>query len=130
MKRSFGILAMVLSAILMGCNSENRDWSARVISQSPNPANGYYNTSPQRAEVIKDRCGLLHSSCVSVRLLNETGFANAQGGRLFTYRGNARTISISWIDAKTLEIRCQPCDPKKIERKQTQVNFTHIEYKL
>lgn len=130
MNRSFGVVALILSASLSGCSSENKDWSALVLSKAENPANGYYNTTPQRAEVIADRCGLLHSSCVSVRLLDETGFANAQGGRFFTYKGNAQAVSISWIDAKTLEVRCQRCEAKKIALKQTQVNSTHIEYKL
>jgi hypothetical protein len=130
MKRSFGILALTLMVSLIGCHSESGDWSARVLAEAENPNNGQYNFGSQRAEVIADRCGLLHPSCASVRLLDETGFANAQGGRFFTYTGDSQAISIRWIDPKTLEVRCQGCEAKKIQRKQTQVNFTHIEYKL
>jgi hypothetical protein len=130
MKRLLGILALSFGVTLIGCSSANQDWSAHVLSQAENPANGNYNFTSQRAEVIADRCGVFHSSCVSVRLLDETGFANAQGGRLFTYRGESRAVSIVWINAKTLEVRCQSCDAKKVVQKQTQVNFIHIDYKL
>jgi len=119
MARTFHILTVALMGLSIGCDAEVENWNAHILSQSPNPA-----------EVIDDHCGFFRRSCVSARLIDETGFANAQGGRFFTYRGDPRAISISWKDAKTLQVRCQPCDAKRIERQMKEVNFTHIEYEL
>jgi hypothetical protein len=130
MARTFHILTLALMGLLIGCDAEVDNWNARILSQSPNPNNGAHNFTSQRAEVIDDHCGFFRRSCVSARLLDETGFANAQGGRFFTYLGDPRAISISWKDAKTLQVRCRPCDAKRIERQMKEVNFTHIEYEL
>jgi len=130
MARTFHILTLALMGLLIGCDAEVENWNAHILSQSPNPNNGAHNFTSQRAEVIDDHCGFFRRSCVSVRLLDETGFANAQGGRLFTYRGDSQAISINWQDEKTLRVRCKSCDSKKIERQLTQVNFVSIRYEL
>jgi hypothetical protein len=130
MKTSLKITVLIFFSLLVGCDHESTNWDAHVLAKAENPKNGYFDFTDQRAEVVSDRCGFLLSQCVSVRLLDETGFANAQGGRLFTYRGDSQAISINWQDAKTLRIRCKSCDPKKIERQLTQVNFVSIKYEL
>jgi hypothetical protein len=107
----------------MGCNSDNKGWDAPVLSHAEN-----HSPLTERAEVITDHCGALRSSCTSVRLLDETGYANAQGGRLFTYRGKPKLITVSWKDENTLQVNCQSCDLKKIDRQLQKVNFTYIEY--
>ena len=130
MKTSLKTTVLIFFCFLVGCSQESTNWNAHVLAKAANPKNGYYNFTDQRAEVVSDRCGFLHSQCVSVRLLDETGFANAQGGRFFTYRGDSQAISITWQDEKTLRVRCKSCDPKKIERQLTQVNFVSIRYEL
>jgi hypothetical protein len=124
------ITVLIFFGLLVGCSQESTDWDAHVLAKAENPKNGHFNFTDQRAEVVSDRCGFLHSQCVSVRLLDETGFANTQGGRFFTYRGDSQAISINWQDEKTLQVRCKSCDPKKIERQLTQVNFVSIKYEL
>jgi hypothetical protein len=130
MMRSLKILTLGCMSLFAGCDAEVANWNAPVLSKAENPSNGAYNFTSSRAEVIAYHCGLLHSSCVSVRLLDETGFANSQGGRLFTYRGIPQAISIRWKDPQTLLVSCHLCNPKKIERKLTEVNYTHIKYEI
>jgi hypothetical protein len=130
MKNSLKITVLIFISHLVGCNHESTNWDAHVLAKAEMPKNGYFNFADQRAEVVSDRCGFLHSQCVSVRLLDETGFANAQGGRLFTYRGDSEAISINWQDEKTPRVQCKSCDPRKIELQLTQVNFVSIRYEL
>ncbi len=126
----FAYLVLACTVLIAGCDAEAANWNAYVLSNAENPKNGQHDFTPSRAEVIADRCGFWHSSCVSVRILDETGFANAQGGRLFTYRGNPQLVAVSWDDAQTLRVKCQSCDPKKITRQLARVNFTNIRYEL
>ena len=130
MNRVLTILALGCATLLVGCQAGDANWSASVLAKAENPNNGRHNFTSQRAEVIADHCGLFHPNCSSVRLLDETGFANAQGGRLFTYLGHPQDVSIGWLNEKTLQVRCRACDTKKIKRQLAQVNLVHIEYEL
>ena len=130
MSKAINIVLLMSLGFVAGCDLNVSNWDATVIAKAENPKNGEHNFTPQRAEVIADRCGVFRSSCVSVRLLDVTGFANDQGGRLFTYRGDPKTVSITWQDSGMLRVRCTSCDPKKIERQLTRVNFVSIKYDL
>jgi hypothetical protein len=123
-------VVFVLTAVLAGCSSSDSGWNARVLAQAENPRNGDNNFSPIRVEVIADHCGLFNRSCTSIRLIDETGFANSDGGRLFTYKGKRERVAVTWKDSQTLQVSCTACDKKQIERQLSQVNFIHIEYKL
>ena len=123
-------LFLLSISLLSGCSRKGKDWSAHVVSKAENPRNGQANFTSARAEVIDDNCGLFHPSCISVRLLDETGLANEHGGRVFTYMGRSESVTVQWKDASTLKIRCNHCDSRDVKTQLATINFTHIEYEL
>lgn len=53
-------------------------------------------------------------------------YRNDENGVFGTY-GNPR-LSISWVDRKTLSIKCSDCDPKKIQGQNTKVGDITVMY--
>ena len=123
---------MAVAMTMTGCEadiSHSSDWKAPVLATAENPHNGMHNFTPTRAEVIADRCGLLRRSCTSVRLLDETGYANANGGRVFTY-ARVAPIAIKWADDKTLTIKCETCKQASVMKQLPSNHFFQLKYEM
>ena len=123
-----GLLAAAgLVSLTVGCSTES-DWDLPVIAKAENPRNGYADFTSQCAEVVQDKCGFLRRACVSVRLLDETGWANSNGGRVFSYALSSPNLHVEWADAKRLHIVCTGCDQDRVRLELATINSTQITY--
>jgi hypothetical protein len=118
------MVLLVLCSLLAGC-SDKSSWDSKVVSAQENPRNGDPNFGPVRAEIAEHRCGLLHEKCMTVRLVNESGYDD-----IFTYVGDDQLLKIRWTTPKNLTITCIQCTPTSIKYQLNQMDSINISYEL